>query len=322
MTSSENNPIAVPSTLEIPHLETFCKAAELLNFTAAADELHLTQAAVSQRIKGLENDVGHELFERQAGRVYLSEAGRRLYDFAQQILALHRQARLALGQPPEEVAGDLLLAASTIPAEYLLPAILQEYQKRYPKVRVAATVGDSEAVLRLLDEGKVSLVLVGRPGPAAWSESRPFGRDRQVLLVPPSHAWARRERVTVDQVAKEPLIIREKGSGSRASFEDAIARKGRDLSGMNVILELGSNEAIKEAVLRGSGIALLSAFAVRHDVEIGRLTALDVEGLDTGRDLHLVTDRRRILPPAARAFVEVLEGMPFVRVPQPTPVRG
>jgi DNA-binding transcriptional LysR family regulator len=288
----------------------------LLNFTAAADELHLTQAAVSQRIKTLEHDVGQSLFERQGGRVYLSEAGRRLYDFAQKILLLHRAARSALGQPPEEVAGDLLLAASTVPAEYLLPAILQDYQKRYPKVRVAATVADSEAVLHLLDGGKVSLALVGRPGPAAWSESRPFARDRQVLVVPPSHAWSRRDHVSLDQLAKEPLIIREKGSGSRASFEEGLGKVGRDLSGLKILLELGSNEAIKEAVLRGSGIALLSAFAVKHDVETKRLLALEVDSLDTSRDLFLVTDRRRILPPAGRAFVEVLESMPFVHVPK------
>lgn len=317
--ASEGSPSrkAAPTSpaIEIPHLETFCKAAELLNFTGAADDLGLTQAAVSQRIKVLETDVGLSLFERQGGRVYLSEAGRRLYDYAQKILALHRQARKSLGQPPEDVAGTLEIAASTVPAEHLLPAILQEFQKQYTKVRVAATVGDSDVVIRLLDDGRVSLGLVGKAGPAAWAESKPFARDRQVLVVPPTHPWARRNQVTLAQLATQPLIIREKGSGSRATFEDGLAKMGKDLTAMQVSLELGSNESIKEAVLRGSGLALLSAFAVRYDLESGRLNALEVEGLDTGRDLYLVTDRRRILPPAARAFVEVLEGMPFVRVP-------
>jgi DNA-binding transcriptional LysR family regulator len=303
------------ASVEIPHLETFCKAAELLNFTAAAEALFLTQAAVSQRIKALEQDVGQSLFDRQSGRVYLSEAGRRLYDFAQRILQLHREARHALGQPPEEVSGALNLAASTVPAEHLLPTILQEYQKRYPKVHVAATVADSDAVLALLDEAKVSVALVGKPGPATWCDSRPFARDKQVLVAPPDHAWSRRTHVTLTQLAGQPLIIREKGSGSRACFEEGLARMGKDLKALTVSLELGSNEAIKEAVLRGSGVALLSAFAVKHDVETGRLIALEVEGLDTGRDLYLVTDRRRILPPPARAFVEVLESMPFIRVP-------
>jgi DNA-binding transcriptional LysR family regulator len=286
-----------------------------LNFTGAAEELGLTQAAISQRIKVLEQDVGQPLFERQGGRVYLSEAGRRLYEFAQKILQLHRAARGALGQPPEDVAGALELAASTVPAEHLLPAILQAFQKQYPKVHLSATVGDSDVVLRLLDDGKVSLGLVGKPGPASWAESKPFARDRQVLVVPPSHAWARRNHVTLAQLGTQPLIVREKGSGSRATFEDGLAKAGKDLAALQVGLELGSNEAIKEAVLRGSGMALLSVFAVRHDIETGRLSALEVEGLDTGRDLYLVTDRRRILPPAARAFVEVLESMPFVRVP-------
>lgn len=289
----------------------------MLNFTAAAEELGFTQAAVSQRIKVLEHDVGQSLFDRQSGRVYLSEAGRRLYDYAQKILTLHRAARNALGQPPEDVAGDLALAASTVPAEHLLPAILQDFQKRYPKVHVAATVGDSDAVLHHLEDGKVSLALVGKPGPTPWSDSRAFARDKLVLVVPPTHAWAKRAHVTVAQLMKEPLIVRENGSGTRACLEEGLAKIGIDLSAFSISLEMGSNESIKEAVLRGAGVALLSAFAVRHDVETKRLASLEVQGLDTSRDLYLITDRRRIVPPAARAFVEVLEGMPFVRVAGP-----
>lgn len=302
-------------TAEIPHLETFCKAAELLNFTAAAEELGFTQAAVSQRIKVLETDVGQPLFERQSGRVFLSEAGKRLYEYAQKILTLHREARNALGQPPEEVAGDLLLAASTVPAEHLLPAILQEFQKLYPRVRVSAIVADSDAVLQALDEAKVSLALVGKTGPAAWCESRPFARDKLVLVTSPKHPWAQRKHVSLTQLRTQPLIVREKGSGSRASFEEGLSKLGADLKELNISLELGSNESIKEAVLRGTSVAMLSAFAIKYDVETGRLASLDVEGLDTGRDLYIATDRRRILPPAARAFVDVLEGMPFIRVP-------
>src|SRR5262249_35148414 len=158
----------------------------------------------------LETDVKQSLFERQAGRVYLSEAGRRLYEYAQKILELYRQARQALGQAPEEVSGALELAASSVPGQHLLPAILQEVQKRYPKVRGAATVADSEAVTRLRDEGKASIARIGKPGPAAWSESRPFARDRQVLVAPTSHPWARRRHVTLAQVGGQPVIIREK----------------------------------------------------------------------------------------------------------------
>ncbi|MCI0641463.1 MAG: LysR substrate-binding domain-containing protein [Gemmataceae bacterium] len=298
---------------EIPHLETFCKAAELLNFTAAAEALSLTQAAVSQRIRALEDDVGVSLFDRQSGRVFLSAQGQILNEFAQRILQLHRQARAALGQSLPEVEGELRLAASTVPAEHLLPALLQSLQKRFPKIHVAATVGDSDAVLLWLETGKVSLALVGRPGAAAWADSKPFARDHLVLVLPPEHQLAKRAKIRLEDLAGESLILREKGSASRACFEAGLDARGRKLDELRVSLELGSNEAIKEAVLRGAGLAFLSAFTVRHDSETGRLVSLTIADLELTRDLYVVTDRRRVLPPPARAFLEVVESGPFAR---------
>jgi DNA-binding transcriptional LysR family regulator len=302
--------MAVPAG-ELPHLETFCKAAELLNFTAAADALCLTQAAVSQRIRALEQDAGSALFDRHAGRVTLTPAGQQLYDYARRILDLHRDARRALGQAAPELTGDLHLAASTVPAEHLLPAILQAFRAQYPQVHVIATVADSKAVLSALEEEKVSLALVGRPGPTTWAESRSFARDHLVLVVPPGHPWVGRDAITLDDLRSQSLVLREPGSGSRGCLEEGLRRKGRTVQDFAVALELGSNEAIKEAVLRGAGVTLLSAFAVRHDVETGRLHAVAVSDLDVSRDLYVVTDKRRVLPPEGRAFLEVLEACPF-----------
>jgi DNA-binding transcriptional LysR family regulator len=299
----------------LPHLETFCKAAELLNFTAAADALCLTQAAISQRIRALEQHVGVPLFERQAGRVSLTDHGKRLYDYGQQILALHARALEELGRPAPDLTGDLSLAASTVPGEHLLPEILQEFQGRYPQVHVVATVADSSAVLKAVEEGQVSLALVGRPGPTSWAESKPFARDRLVLVVPPSHRWAGRKRVPLAELKTEPLVLREPGSGSRACLEEALQKQGLTLSDFHVSLEMGSNEAIKEAVLRGAGVALLSAFAVQHDVETRRLYCVPVADLEMSRDFYVVAARRRAQSAAARAFLDVLEEMPFSVAP-------
>jgi DNA-binding transcriptional LysR family regulator len=298
---------------ELPHLETFCKAAELENFTAAAEALQLTQAAISQRIKAPEVDVGQPLFERTAGRVFLTESGRRLYDYARRILSLHDEARASLGQPVADVAGELHLAASTVPAEHLLPGILQAFHKKHPHVHVVAQVADSAGVLDALEQGKVSLALVGQAGPASWTESRPFAKDRLVLIVPAKHAWAKRSHVSMDEVHTQPLIVREPGSATRATLEEGLSQRRQRLSDFQVTLELGSNEAIKEAVLRGAGISFLSGFAVKEEVAARRLAALEVDKLDISRQLYLVTDRRRILPPPARAFLEVLESLPFTQ---------
>lgn len=302
-------------SIELPYLETFCQAAELLNFTATADKLDITQAAVSQRIKTLENDLGLELFDRQPGRVYLSEAGRKLYEVALRILALHREARALLGQPQAALSGELRLAASTIPAEHLLPEILQDFRKAHAGVHVVAIVGDSAEVLHGLEEGSTDLALVGKPGPTAWCESRPFARDRVVLVVPPAHPWARKTHLGFDKLAGENLIVRERGSATRECLEQGLHKIGKELTDLPVRMEMGSNEAIKEAVLRGSGLAFLSVFAVHQDVASGRLAAVEVDGLKATRDLFVVWDRRRVLPPAARAFLQVIENRPFTRLP-------
>ena len=300
----------------LPHLETFSKAAELSSFTGAAKALGLTQAAVSQRIQALEATLGKPLFRRRGGRVLLTEAGRKLYDYAQRILDLHREARREVTGHEPEVAGELLLAASSIPGEHLLPSLLSAFGQRYPHIRVQAVVGDSMAVMAQVERGEASLGLVGRKADDPNLEFRFLASDRMVLVVPPGHAWAGRKRVSVKQLCGHPLVLREAGSGLRHCFEKSLERAGLSLADLRVALELGSNEAIKEAVLRGVGVAVLSIYAVQKELRAGRLIALEVGDLHCDRDMFVVQDRRRVLPPPARMFLAFLETHP---VPLPAP---
>ena len=294
---------------QLPHLETFAKAAELSNFTAAARALDLTQAAISQRIQALEGVVGVSLFRRRAGRVSLTDAGRLLYPFAERILALHREALAEVTGHKTPVAGEVSLAASSIPGEHLLPDLLAGFQRRHPHVRVRATVTDSRAVLVQVQEGEAHIGLVGGKMDSPDLEFRTFASDRLALVVPAGHAWSRRRRVSLAQLAGEPLILREPGSGSRWCLERALAQAGHSLAELRIALELGSNEGIKEGVLRGLGVAILSTRAVRAEVEAGRLHTLQVGGLTLAREMYAVWDRRRPLPIAARLFLDLLPGM-------------
>ena len=295
---------------ELPHLETFAEAAERSSFTAAARALGLTQAAVSQRVQALERELGVSLFRRAGGKVELTDAGRRLHDSARRILDLHREARQEVTGKEAPVAGELAIAASSVPGEHLLPALLAGFGAKHPRVRVRAAVSDSAAVIRLVESGDVSVGLVGRKPDGTGLESRHLADDRMVVVAPPGHALAGPKRVTLRQLAAHPLVLRESGSGLRHCFERALDRAGHALGEMRVALELGSNEAIKEAVLRGVGVAVLSTLAVRKDVAAGRLVAREVEGLVSDRELFVVTDRRRVLPPPARLFVNHLEANP------------
>ncbi|MBI3863069.1 MAG: LysR family transcriptional regulator [Planctomycetia bacterium] len=300
-----------PEELQIPHLETFSKAAELSSFTGAAKALHLTQAAVSQRVHVIEKMLGKPLFKRKGGRVLLSVAGQKLYVYAQRILDLHREARRDVTGQEIPLAGELLLAASSVPGEHLLPSLLSTFGQEHPHVRVRATVTDSMSVIAQVERGEVALGLVGRKVENPHLEFHYLASDRMVLIVPPGHALARRKKVSVRQLARYAIILRESGSGLRHCFEKSLERAGRSLADLSVALELGSNEGIKEAVLRGGGAAILSTYVVQKELRAGTLVALEISDLGCDREMFIVQDARRVLPLSARQFLLFLESHPI-----------
>lgn len=296
--------------VQLPHLETFSKAAELNSFTGAAKALGLTQAAVSQRIQALEKTLDKSLFHRRGGRVLLTEAGHKLYAYARRIIDLHREARREITGHEPAVAGELEIAASSIPGEHLLPALLSVFGQKYPHVRVRAAVSDSMAVMGQVERGEVSVGLVGRKADGPNFEFKYLTSDRMVLVAPPGHTLTKFKQITVSQLAAHPLVLREAGSGLRHCFEKALARVGRSMTELRVALELGSNEAIKEALHLGVGVAVMSALAVQREIKSGTLHALDVEGLSCDREMFVVQDRRRVPPISARLFLSFLDANP------------
>jgi DNA-binding transcriptional LysR family regulator len=258
-------------------------------------------------VQALEKTIGTSLFRRQGGRALLTEAGRKLYDFAQRILDLHRQARREITGNATPVSGELALAASSIPGDHLLPALLSLFGQQYPHIRVRATVGDSMGVMAQVERGEVSFGLVGRKTDNLHLEFRHFASDRMLLIVPPGHALSGRAKVSVKQLARYPLILREVGSGLRHCVEKSLDRAGLSLADLHVALELGSNEAIKEAVLRGVGITILSTYAVQREVQANQLHAIEIADLLCDRDMYIVQDRRRVLSLPARLFLIFLD---------------
>jgi LysR family transcriptional regulator, low CO2-responsive transcriptional regulator len=302
---------SAPGLAELPHLATFAAVAERRGFTAAAAELGITQAAVSQRIAALESELRVSLFDRRAGRIALTEAGQRLYRYARQILDLHGQARAEIGGFRPTVSGDLPIAASSVPGECFLPALLSAFHEKYPGVHVQATVSDSAAVMQDVTKGRATLGLVGQEADKPDLECRPIGGDTLVLVVAPGHRFAARKRIPLKALAGEPLIVRELGSGSRCALEKGLERSGTSLAGLNVTLELGSNAAIKDAVKRGLGIAFLSRLSVRRELVADELRAVTVGGLSLDRRFYVVHQRRRPLSPAASVFLHFLASHPI-----------
>jgi DNA-binding transcriptional LysR family regulator len=311
---AEASPISGPN--ELPHLGTFARAAELGSFTAAASALGITQAAVSQRIALLEGQLRVSLFERRGARMRLTEAGRRLYEYGQKILDLHEEARQALGGQHQPVSGDLPLAASSVPGECFLPAVLPEFQAKFPQVHIRATVSDSGSVLKDIEKGRATVGLVGQKTENPSLDFRPIASDCLVLIIPSGHRAAARRTISLRALRAEKLIIREPGSGSRRVLEMSLERAGTSLAALNVTLELGSNAAIKDAVRRGLGVAFLSQTAARRELDSHDLRTVAVQGLDLTRQFYLVFHRGRPLPPAASVFLHFLESHPLQADPQ------
>jgi DNA-binding transcriptional LysR family regulator len=238
--------------------------------------------------------------------VTLTDAGRKLHDYARRILDLTATARADMTGTPATTAGDLVLAASSIPGHHLLPPALAAYRVRHPSVRVRVSVSDTDAVFADVEHSRAHLGFVGGPGGGPHLEFRPLAGDELVLVVPKGHPWSRKRRVSGAALAAQPLVQRERGSGSRHCLE----RAGRTAAGLNVVLELDSNEAVKAAVVAGLGVAVVSRRALQADVGAGRLAALTVEGLSLSRDLFIVRVRRRVLPTPAHLFMRIATAGP------------
>jgi DNA-binding transcriptional LysR family regulator len=296
---------------ELPRLSTFVRAAEESSFTAAAAALGVTQAAVSQRIASLEGALRVSLFDRKAGRIALTEAGERLYHYARQILDLYERARSDLSGFHPSVSGVLSIAASSVPGECFLPALLPAFRAKYPGVQVRATVSDSGSVIKDVKKGSASVGLIGKKADARALETRSIGTDSLVLIVPTDHPWATRRSISLETLAGQPLIVREPGSGSRCALEKSLERSGSSLADLRVSLELGSNTAIKDAVKRGLGVAFLSRLAVKGELAVNELRAVSVRGLRLTRQFYLVYRRTRPLSPAADAFLRFVESHPI-----------
>lgn len=300
-----------PDDFPLPYLVTFSMAAETCNFSATAKTLRLSQAAVSQRIQILEKTLAKELFKRQGGRVLLTEAGQKLYAYAQKILEIHREIRREVTGHETPITGALLLGASSVPGECLLPEVLSGFREQHPHVHVRAMVTDSRAVMTQVERGEVNIGLVGQKAETSLLDFRHFASDKMVVVVPPGHVLGKWKQVSVQQLSNQPLILREGGSGTRDYFEKCVQRAGWSLSQFPIALELGSNSGIKEAVARGLGVAVLSTYVVQKELRAGTLLALDIHDLPCDREMFIVQDKRRVLPIPARLFLSFLEKYPL-----------
>jgi DNA-binding transcriptional LysR family regulator len=269
-------------------LRVFRAVAHHLNFRMAAEELLLTQSAVTQQIKALESELDVPLFDRAGGRVSLTPAGVALLPFAERLAALSEEAREAIAATAGGSAGRLALGASQTIGQYLLPKLIAGYLQENPKVEISVLGGNTQTILEALVEHKVQLCLIEGPAMRRDVQVEPFMQDHMVCVVPAGHEWAD-EVIDVKALQQAKLVTRELGSGSRRIVEQAFDKAGLDLKRLRLVMTFDSTEGLLSAVEAGLGIAFVSRWAVRNQLALGTLKLARVLDLDLARMFSLAT---------------------------------
>jgi LysR family transcriptional regulator, transcriptional activator of the cysJI operon len=295
--------------LENFRLRVFRAVADEMSFRKAAEVLHLSQPAVSQHIHALEEEAGVQLFDRARGeghgsQISLTEAGRVLLGYANTAAETMVEARRALAALNHEVVGELRLGASTTVAQYVLPRILGAFLRQYPQVKLSLVSGNTERIVESVAEKKVALGIIEGPAMRRDVKTERMVKDEMVLIVSPTHTLALRKGavITPAELAKLPLLLRERGSGSRRVVERALKKVGIPLRSLGVAMELDSTEAIISGVEAELGVGFVSRWAVGKVLRLGTVRVVAVEGLEIVRDFSFVRLAGSEMRGAAAAF--------------------
>jgi DNA-binding transcriptional LysR family regulator len=302
----------------LQQLRLFEAVARHSSYTRAAEEVHLSQPAVSIQVKRLEENVGLALFEQVGKRITLTEAGRELYAASKDVLGRLAELDGAIDALRGEVAGTLRVTAVTS-AKYFLPHLLGAFLRRYPEVEPKLKVANRASLLERIADNEDDLYVMGQVPANSDVQEFPFLENIIAVVASPDHPLANKRQVALKQLAGERFLVREPGSGNRKVLEEFFTEQGIVI---NPYMELGSAEAIKQGVMAGLGISALSLHNLRLEIAAGQIVVLKVEGFPLRRQWNVVHRKGKRLSPAALSFIEFLqsEGQQLVNEAMPVKI--
>ncbi len=293
-------------------LQVFHTVAKQLSFTKAAESLFMTQPAVTFQVKQLEEHFNTRLFERSHGKITLTPAGHLALDYAERILNMSAEMEARISELTGQVSGPLLIGASTTIAEYMLPRLLGEFKQRHPETQARLTVANSETIENRVAEHTLDMGLIEATSHHPNLVTRVCCEDELVMICAPFSDMSKLDMVTPKQMASHPYISRESGSGTRECIDDYFKFSGVNLDELNLVMELGSREAIKGAVAAGLGVAVVSSTTVAKEVRLGELTAIPLDP-PLRRQLSLVYPQEKFRSKLLQSFLDFLESSPLIR---------
>lgn len=295
--------------MNLKQLEAFVKIADTGSFSQAAKELFLTQPTISAHISSLEKELNSRLFVRNTKEVHLSEKGNVLYNYAKQMLVLQKRIEDTFALNDEREQQCITIAASTIPAQYLLPGILVAFSEKYPDQQFKVVETDSAKVVEQVMNHTVDVGFTGTALDKKVCKHIPFYQDELIVIAPNTEKYRALQKTQKDAtwIAEEKLIMREEGSGTRKEAEKLLKKLGLNASKLNVIATMENPEAIKKAVANGMGISIISKLAAEEEKEKGNLLVLPLTADGTKRDINVVYDRNLQPSRTTERFVKLVK---------------
>lgn len=293
--------------MNLDHLKVFYVAATKRNFSETAKALHLSQPTVSLQIQQLETSLNCKLFERTTKNIRLTDSGKLLFRYAEQILQLINKTKKELALLSDSIHGDLKIGASLTIGEYILPYMIGKYRKEYPKVTLFMHIFNSNQIIQELLDEQIDLGFIESPISNPELVHLPFMEDELIIIssATENHPLiGAREIITPEELFTLPLIFREQGSGTRQVLEESLRKHQLDPSRLHIILELASTESIKAAVESGMALSIISQSAIQKELTLGTLRKLRIQGISLMRNFYAVFDKRRLNSLQADAFLD------------------
>ncbi len=284
-------------------LRVFHAVAKHLSFTRAAEDLYLTQPAVTFQIRQLEEHFNTRLFDRHHNRISLTEAGELVFGYAERILELYRETEKAINEMTGVTRGVVKLGASTTIGEYLLPGILAGYHEQFPGVQVRMTVHNTRMVVRKLEDATIDVGMVEGPVNNKNIVVSPCMDDELVVIIHPKHPLAKYDEIPLGRLKEFPFVSREEGSGTRAVIGERLSKAGQPYDQLDMILELGTTEAVKAAVEGEVGFSIVSSVSLVKEIKLKSLVARRVKGVPMTRVLNFVYQKQKFRSKAVEEFL-------------------
>ncbi len=290
--------------MDLWQLHVFVSVVDNKSFSKASEAINLSQPTVSSHIKELENYFQCTLLDRLGKTTEPTRAGKILYQHAKELLAMKQQAESSLFDFLGKTKGHLIIGGSTIPAGYIIPKLIGPFYREYPEISIELLAGDTLQTVSNIAAGKVEVGIVGAKTNNPLVIQEKLVADQMKLIVPSGHKWAGKSQVSLDQLIRENMINREKGSGTWQSIIRSMSRSGFDPNALNTCITMGNTMSVIQGILNNVGISILSTIAVEDDLAKGRLFALSVQGLDLNRFFYLTYSKKRTVSPLCDKFIE------------------